>query len=55
MTAEEKLNQAAGTIEEGVKKYPSCKNFMIFIHIISVELCSREERNECPNKYPSFY
>lgn len=36
MTVEEKLNQAAGTIEEGVKKYPSCKNFMIFIHIISV-------------------
>ena len=25
MTVEEKLNQAAGTIEEGVKKYPSCK------------------------------
>lgn len=54
MTTEEKLNQAAGTIKEGGTPLLH-KKFMILIHITSVELCSRGERNECPNKYPSFY
>ena len=39
MTTEEKLNQAAGTIKEGVTSPLHKKNFMILIHITRVELC----------------
>lgn len=39
ITTEEKLNQPAGTIKEGVKKTSFIKKFMIFIHIMRVELC----------------